>query len=1432
MRIYKDKTQQEEFETLGLEGHTGSFNDRQRAYLQSIGGSGSLADMFMQYAMGIITDGPPVIATVVSNIPDVTTDVGSPVVIDGRQWFTGASPAITALNVVGSLPTGVTQSGFNFTFTPTSIGTVSLQVTATNTAGTSGTATIDFIGEAVAGGVSSITSGGVTIPFSASTIAGEDALGQPYAVGSFSITEPTPVQTTEGGLVVNGSMFNPQRTTDPLPTHAYDGRLTDDFSAGLTPSFPLAFTTGDSLIKVVSELGININDKIGVHDEIVSIKSVSREPTATEVLSGPLDYSGKAEPEFYTLTDFDTWYDNRPVFSSVGLDFAPFADVEATILQNNPIGSQIYAASGEGVEINSPYRYGGYKTTGSNYPREPSKALSDAMNRMYTDLDTKAQTEQLWKHHIRQGLNYHPTMYLTGGQDNGPDGGFHQEKAAQVIFAMHMTGRDSEIPDVMNAMGGLWKSFFYVDQTFLDNIDTPHDSASLPAVSRRRTLGTQTSGTGFVDIPVVQGSTATGEDDWHQVRYPVGTQIIRESDSLTYTLSAASDLGDNGSATTMAMPINETNGFSSGDVVYMKFPASSLPSVGDADWALRGHKNWWTPFGGTLYRNVPELGCIVALQCEGLVDPTLQVVYDYMKRSLLTNEPDAANDYPGTLASFQGLVASYNGTLDLLNDNTTAIEAITQLNNTPVTAPTVTPTINWARSDSATTDPLTANGGAVIGINATTGTAPLTVNVSAENGYTLRVQMQESDGTARTSWTTMPVVTSGFTEATIEVSPNDADLYPVVEFVDFPAEPAVTFGEWRNAGTVMLLQGQSQVRSFDSFAQNSSITLDAAATGKCYANFWQSVNAGSTAIAERLEEITNSSSDILIVWANQAVKAMPTRDRHLLIVDAVSGTGLIHLLEDDGDQDGTVDGQLTGRTLGGDVVDVNKRSFDDMANKQAKAGRITAYKYMHNGDPFGDYNTATRGDDILANLFRLSGNEGLTHDLTEVLQDETKIIIGWFWRHARLTNHLTSYSQILEASRTLTTSSLAPLGGFVEGYAFTSEMDPAHPIADPAVMTGYDVGTVTALDMAKAIGDFTEIQPYFDNTDIERSADGTQLSVGIVYPAGYTLTAGGSLTGWEFVENGVSTGVDTGFTGALVGDRAVFTKDTGTWEVATLLAGGPLDNGTINSQFGSPDPVEEKRIRDGRIFATSSDVLGDGILVAGTLSGGLHIPITSGVNLFEEGSVVQASAPVTGVPTILNELVTDTGSANVTSLAVNLASGSSGNLQEVHMGWGREGDTSVATPAGWTKLVEQEASSGFLNSVVYYRLLDGTTASETVETFTTTASADGASAWCYTTDGTNIGDVASGLRVGAGSNTHTGIGVTTTNADSLVIQTMLFRTTIDAGNIASHDVVGASDALIFIGKQDVAVAGAVAGESFTTADLESQSAKVSYAIWS
>lgn len=101
MRIYTDKTQDEEWEALGDLGHSGTLNERQWKYLGSLGYTGTLTDRFAQ-----MSDGDILAPTVVSYSPaDGGTDVAvdaTLAIVFSETMDTTASTTVTLKTVGGA----------------------------------------------------------------------------------------------------------------------------------------------------------------------------------------------------------------------------------------------------------------------------------------------------------------------------------------------------------------------------------------------------------------------------------------------------------------------------------------------------------------------------------------------------------------------------------------------------------------------------------------------------------------------------------------------------------------------------------------------------------------------------------------------------------------------------------------------------------------------------------------------------------------------------------------------------------------------------------------------------------------------------------------------------------------------------------------------------------------------------------------------------------------------------------------------------------------------------------------------------------------------------------------------------------------------------------------------------------------------------------
>lgn len=91
---------------------------------------GQMATIGFTVNITINPAGPPPLSAV-SNPLNLTGTVGSPFTADLSQNVTGGKPPVT-LSISGTLPDGLTANGSVISGTPTTAGTTSLSVTATD----------------------------------------------------------------------------------------------------------------------------------------------------------------------------------------------------------------------------------------------------------------------------------------------------------------------------------------------------------------------------------------------------------------------------------------------------------------------------------------------------------------------------------------------------------------------------------------------------------------------------------------------------------------------------------------------------------------------------------------------------------------------------------------------------------------------------------------------------------------------------------------------------------------------------------------------------------------------------------------------------------------------------------------------------------------------------------------------------------------------------------------------------------------------------------------------------------------------------------------------------------------------------------------------------------------------------------------------------
>lgn len=517
-----------------------------------------------------------------------------------------------------------------------------------------------------------ITEGSVTYTLAGTNVSGNDAAGTAWVVSaSDTVTAITPAQTTDGSSnVINGAMLNPQRTTDTNPDHGYDERV-GNYNALLTDTPSFAVVAGDIIVKTVAH-DPHVSRE-GAFDEISSLHILSEAPTGEYILGSSIGWAGKSTPAYYNI-DVDSWYANRTVYDSTGIDFPTYATLIAALGQHHPLYGQLYASYGSGepiYEAFAPYGFGGAV---NNYGRYVAQAMGIALMALTSDVYTESEVKTLARQLIRHGVEWgDPMLYGAAGHD--PDGGIHQFFQGVIAFALYMTGRSSEISDIMTQCPGNWDQAFQITSALASTDFVRHTDPDKSAMWRERTLSTQPGGA-TLRIPC-SGSSTTG--DWNQIDIPAGAIATRVSDSQTAIVASSVTLALSG---TVDVTLTDTSQFVSGDVIYFDAPPGWM-DVGNYDWGSKGGYNGisgqpriYTPASGNGYRNLQAWwGQVMGLRALRIFDPAFRKVQGYLERTETPNEPSASNDYPSLLQSWDG----YTAESDQYSAHWAALSTVTQI---------------------------------------------------------------------------------------------------------------------------------------------------------------------------------------------------------------------------------------------------------------------------------------------------------------------------------------------------------------------------------------------------------------------------------------------------------------------------------------------------------------------------------------------------------------------------------------------------------------------------------------------------------------------------------------------------------------------------------------------------------------------------------
>ena len=449
------------------------------------------------------------------------------------------------------------------------------------------------------------------------------------------------------GNMISGAQLNP---TVYQNKHGYDARLgsgTGSYDATLQISDRQSVVPGDIVIATESA-----NPKIvdGGNDDGYFLRTnaiwvVDRALTTNELLLPALSWDSRPATRIVTV-DLVAEYDS---LNKIDMRFSRGPDNYATLvdkLTRMPVayGQQSNATSTDGYE--NFVAEGFNSVTASGYDRDNARTIEAALMFIMDDGATYLYDERfhIYQLVIRFAIDIALPLH-EAGLFREPDGGHFQCFYGPLALLLKALGRENEIPTMVDQTGGSLRQFSYVVASDLE----PHDDITLSALTRRRTLGDQSSAVGEQLIIPTNYNQGIAQGDWHQTRIPADGFAVREANMLMTRVTQSAQFPEVNGVSSMAVNVESKAGFAETDVVYF-IPQAEI-ALGLIWWSLRGtvRMSNRTYSRDNQYADLrSECAQLRACDIMGVDLGTgfLADVVQFGINSALDNWPSTANDWP------------------------------------------------------------------------------------------------------------------------------------------------------------------------------------------------------------------------------------------------------------------------------------------------------------------------------------------------------------------------------------------------------------------------------------------------------------------------------------------------------------------------------------------------------------------------------------------------------------------------------------------------------------------------------------------------------------------------------------------------------------------------------------------------------------------
>lgn len=493
---------------------------------------------------------------------------------------------------------------------------------------------------------SSVTHGDVTFPLGASYEVGNYVDGPAFVVlpsGSLTMSEPTPVQTTIGGLLANGAMLNPQANS---PT-GFDARpdsvnfLGSNYDASaVQQTWPLSVSAGDVLLKAVSstdpliDLANVASLRRGVIESYGAIFIVSEVPPANASSPSAVGWSGRGTPQHHVI-DIAAKVGVITPLSSTGQTPPSYANLMARIdkyypslpmFGSDPFGSRLYAPKGLGQDLDLYGRY-----IGGN--------LQAGMLALNSDAFTATQKEAIATALCSMGNNFFDA-YEGSGTEQSPNGGLFPFTFPPMALALDWRGDSEKLATFRTTYGGNYRQAFTVTAAQAAQMQS-HTSNTQPYTWRERNIDAITGN-------VITISTFRSGLDGDNAKGSFKDLLL--TNGTTTTLVTANQAGDNIASNDPAgqydITVSDATGFSVNDTIWFEPYVAS--TEGMSDWIIGSLSqfNRYSPVEAG-YRSLNEWGGgVIGLKGLGVWHSEWDPVARYVKAANTVDYPSADYDWP------------------------------------------------------------------------------------------------------------------------------------------------------------------------------------------------------------------------------------------------------------------------------------------------------------------------------------------------------------------------------------------------------------------------------------------------------------------------------------------------------------------------------------------------------------------------------------------------------------------------------------------------------------------------------------------------------------------------------------------------------------------------------------------------------------------